>query len=167
MIEYKVGSDLEKDTHLILSCLVDLNVSYNCHEGAEVFCNILKKFSHKVEVVRGFYSSRHLRNGEYIQHSWVENIINIYGLSKIIETAPNQMFPELNPEEQCRSMVVLPDDEKRDRYHSVLESIMEEVLRRSKVRIDKKRMRHLSKLVEQCINKRLEYLSKTKRRARS
>lgn len=160
MTEYKVGSNLERDTLLIFRCLGVLNVSFDCHVGAGVFYNVLKKFGHKVEVVRGYYSSPHLRNGKRIQHSWVENIIEPYGLSKIIETVPEQMFPELSPEEQASNTIVLPDDEKRNRYDSMLESIMKEVLRKSNVCIDEKRTQHLSNLVELCVDRTLEKISK-------
>lgn len=156
LVKYEVGRNLETDVLLIFRCLGDLDVSYDCHVGALIFFNILKRFGYKVEVVRGYYSSPYLHKGKRVQHSWAENIINISGLSEIIETTPDQMFPELDPEERVKSIIVPPDDKKWIRYNPVSEHLMREIFQASGVRIDKKRIQHLSHLVGLCIDKTIK-----------
>lgn len=153
MIKYKVGKNLKADVLMIFRCLGVLDVPFSCHEGTGIFYNVLKKFGYKVEVVRGFYSSPYLDNGERRQHSWVENIIDPYGYI-IIETVPNQVFPELSPKEQIRSMIILPDDEKRQRYYPIQESLMKKILGKSGVNIDKKTIYRLSHTIIKTFEKR-------------
>ena len=159
MAKYKAGNNLETDVLMVLRCLAELRVSFNCHEGAEIMYNVLKKLGYKVEVVMGFYSSPHVNKGEVIQHSWLEKTLNIYGHKTIIETVPEQVFPELNPKEKARSTIIPPNDKKQDRYHPIEESRMKEILRNSGVHIDKEVIRHLSHLVELCIDRTLEKIS--------
>lgn len=156
MTKYKVSEKLQLDVLRIVRCLGVLNVTFDCHTGAGVAYNILKKLGYNVEERKGAYSSPHLNNGKKTQHSWVELILDPYGLSILIELVPSQMFPELSPEEQSKNFILPPDDEKRKRYERMPESFMKEVFEKARVKIDKEYIERLCQCVELCISMTLE-----------
>ncbi len=151
MSKHKIDK-LRLDVLSIIGCLERLHVTFDCHTGAGVAYNILKKLCYDVEVRRGFFYSPHLHNGEETHHSWVELILGMDGLSIVIELVPSQMFPELGVNEQVKNLVLLPDDDKRKRYECMPESAMKEAFEKAGVTIDKEHIARLSQNVEICIS---------------
>jgi len=85
---------LKRDTAKIYWCMRKLNPSHGvrCHESARIFCNVLTNLGYRVEVMYGGYL---IPDGKRMQHSWVENIVDVYGTSFLIETTPHLFFPDL------------------------------------------------------------------------
>lgn len=156
MVKHEMGKDLEKDVHLIYCIIAQYFDSFpRCHESARIFCNVLKRYCYKVEVVNGFYSSPHFHDGEELLHSWVEvfNTYPIYRTRKIIEASPHQVFPELSPEEQTRSLVISRNDKKFGRYRYIPDSMFLEYCKKRRVQIDTNLIELRSKFILQCLKK--------------
>ena len=128
----KSVKDLKKDVAKIYWTLLKMEETdgkikgVRCYESARIFYNVLKKLGYNVEVVNGGYV---LSDNEKMRHSWVEQIVDCYGTSILIETTPHLFFPNLNFEELVEKMVIPPNDERRKKYKSLGDETFLQVLK--------------------------------------
>jgi len=163
MNECKPAENLKKHVVQIYLLLLDLHrdstghvKAIRCHESARIFCEVLRELGFKVEVVNGGYL---LSEKKGMQHSWVEFAIDYYGTCLLIETVPHLFFPKLSLEELVAKMVILPDDERWQKYCLVEDDIFSEVLKKRRIKnVDMKLVRNYSALILRTLSKR-----KTKR----
>ena len=118
---------LKKDVAKIYWCMLKLNTSHGvrCHESARIFCNVLRSLEYRVEVMHGGYL---LPDRQRMQHSWVENIMDVYGTSLLVETTPHLFFPDLSFREIIEKMIILPNDTRRKKYETVSSDLFFQVL---------------------------------------
>ena len=131
MGKYKSVKDLKKDVAKIYWALLKMKETngkikaVRCHESARIFYNVLKTLGYNVEVLNGGYV---LSDNEQMRHSWVEQIVDCYGTSILIETTPHLFFPDLNGKELIEKMVIPPNDERRKKYKSLGDETFLQVL---------------------------------------
>jgi len=113
---------LKRDVARIYSELLKMNkkdgeiIGVRCYESARIFYNVLKTFGYNVEVVNGGYA---LSDNDNMRHSWVEQIVDCYGTSILIETTPHLFFHDLPFKELVEKMVIPPSDKRREKYKSL------------------------------------------------
>lgn len=144
---------MEHDVGMIFNLILRGNFDsfLRCHESARIFCNILRRYGYDVEVVDGVY----VHDKKKLPHSWVE-FIHLYE-TKIIETTPQQVFPNLSRKERVRellgSLVISQDDERFTRYDPRSEEWFLEFCRNNNIRIDENHVRLLSECIFQSMRK--------------
>ena len=123
-----------------------------CYESARIFYNILKELGYKVEIVNGGYI---LSDEKQMRHSWVEQIIDDYGTSQIIETTPHLFFPKLTFKELVGKMVISPDDEGGAKYCPISDDLFRKILEEYQVIIEEQLVeRYSSKIIQMILNKK-------------
>ena len=128
----KSVEDLKKDVtriYYVLLKIRETNGKINgvrCYESARIFYNVLKTLGYNVEVVNGGYA---LSGNDNMRHSWVEQIVDCYGTSILIETTPHLFFHDLKFEELVEKMVILPNDKRRKKYKSLGDETFLQVLK--------------------------------------
>ena len=160
----KRKNDLEKDVAQIYWLILNLGrtqkkgkapekvKAVRCHESVRMFYNVLKNHGYRVEIVNGGYS---LTDENMMQHSWVEYLVDDYGTSLIIETTPHLFFQDLSSEERVDKMVILPDDERRQKYHPLQDDLFFEVLKRRRVKkINEQLVKDYTSLITRLINRK-------------
>ena len=119
-----------------------------CHESAGIFCDVLRNLGYSVELVNGCYLLHDLSNGEGMQHSWVEMIIEPYGGMLLIETTPHVFFPELTFEELVDKMVIPPNDARKQRYIPLEDELFFRILEQLGIKsVDRLVIRYYSSLI--------------------
>lgn len=147
-------SSLKRDTAKIYLYMLKLSSSHGvrCHESARIFYNILSSLGYRVEVMHGGYS---LPDGQRMQHSWVENIVDVYGTSVLIETTPHLFFSDLTLKEIIEKMIVLPNDGRRQRYEVVRDDLFFQVLKKKGIEsIDKELIEDYTSKIQQLLKQK-------------
>lgn len=159
LVRYKTERNLESDVSVIFATISHYNFDsfLRCHESARIFYNILRRYGYNVSVVDGFY----VHNGKKLLHSWVEftNLLE----TKIIETTPQQVFPQLFAKKPSQSLVIPEDDERFPRYYPLSNDEFSEECKIENVQIDENQVRHLSEMISLAVEKLLKRKKKENR----
>lgn len=152
LARYKTGRNLESDVSVIFAIIshYDFDSFLRCHESARIFRNILKGYGYNVSVVDGFY----IHSGKKQLHSWVE-FTNLPE-TKIIETTPQQVFPQLFAKKPSQSLVISEGDERFLRYYPLSIDEFSEKCRIENVQIDENQVKHLSEMISLAVEKLLK-----------
>jgi len=149
MVRYKPGENLKQDVWTIFRIILRGNFDsfLRCHESARIFCNILERFGYDVEVVDGFY----VYDEKKLWHSWVE-FVDLYE-TIIIETNPQQVFPNLSGTELLKSLLISQDDERFTRYCPISKKEFLEFCKNNNIQIDENQVKLLSEVIFQSMKK--------------
>lgn len=144
-------TDLRKDIAKIYLLLLKIReketgkiAGVRCYESARIFYNVLKAFGYDVELVNGRYI---LPEKDGMRHSWVEQIVDCYGTSLLIETTPHLFFPDLNFQELVEKMVISPNDSRRKKYETIRDDDFLQILKHYGESIDSQLIENYSSLI--------------------
>lgn len=158
----KSVNELKKDVARIYWTLLKMHktngkiIGVRCFESARIFYNVLKRLGYEVEVVNGGCA---LSDNDNMRHSWVEQIVDCYGTSILIETTPH-LFHDLLFQELVEKMIIPPDDERRKKYEFVEDETFLQVLKAYDEEIDEDLIENYSSVL-------VEFFEKMKKKAKT